>query len=79
VNPVRYAIVKDVAAATVERYLPGNYMMVCLDDDVTKVHEVLIVGRDLAGWTMDDYVIPRLASGLIFAKEIVPKERPNDS
>lgn len=31
---------------------------------------VLIGGVDKAGWTLDDYVIPRLASGLHFAKEV---------
>jgi hypothetical protein len=30
----------------------------------------LIEGEDNAGWTLDGYVIPRLASGLIFAKEV---------
>ena len=29
-----------------------------------------IAGRDVAGWTLDAYVIPRLASGLYFATEI---------
>ena len=30
----------------------------------------IIGGLDSAGWTLDDYVIPRLASGLIQAREI---------
>lgn len=30
----------------------------------------VITGEDNAGWTLDDYVIPRLASGLIFATEV---------
>ena len=30
----------------------------------------MIGGRDVAGWTLDAYVIPRLASGLYFATEI---------
>lgn len=30
----------------------------------------VIEGEDKSGWTLDDYVIPRYASGLIVAKEI---------
>jgi hypothetical protein len=49
----------------VAAYLPSNYK-------VTEVHDTyaVIAGVDDAGWTLDDYVIPRLASGLFFAKEI---------
>jgi hypothetical protein len=49
----------------VSAYLPSNYK-------VTEVHDTyaVIEGVDNAGWTLDDYVIPRLASGLIFAKEV---------
>jgi hypothetical protein len=36
----------------------------------TSTREFVIQGEDNAGWTLDDYVIPRLASGLHFAKEI---------
>ena len=35
---------------------------------------VVIEGEDVAGWTLDDYVIPRLASGLIFATEVTDTE-----
>lgn len=67
----RYAIVRN--AVTRERaaaYLPGNYEV---------IHEVgrgdaspvfVIAGRDNAGWTLDDYVIPRYLSGLIGCEEI---------
>lgn len=30
----------------------------------------VIAGEDTAGWTLDDYVIPRYGSGLIWAMEI---------
>ena len=30
----------------------------------------VIQGEDVAGWTFEDYVEPRLASGLIYATEI---------
>jgi hypothetical protein len=32
-------------------------------------HNVVIEGEDVAGWSLDGYVIPRLASGLLSAKE----------
>ena len=48
----------------IEALLPNNY-------DVEQVGEGwVIIGEDDAGWTLDGYVIPRLASGLIFAVEI---------
>ena len=36
---------------------------------------VIIAGHDDAGWTMDDYVIPRLRSGLMLATKIMPRGR----
>ena len=50
----------DVAA-----YLPSNYEV----SEVRPDH-VIIEGEDNAGWTLDDYVIPRLGSGLYVAREI---------
>ena len=52
------------ALKTIQDYLPSNYKAVVCGDTV------LIYGRDDHGWTMDGYVIPRLASGLIIATEI---------
>jgi hypothetical protein len=49
----------------VANYLPSNYKVT----EVTET-EVFIEGHDNAGWTLDDYVIPRLASGMIWAKEV---------
>jgi hypothetical protein len=51
--------------STIQAYLPGNYSAVTQADG-----SVLIFGQDSCGWTLDDYVIPRLASGLHFAREI---------
>lgn len=48
----------------VAAYLPSNYSAVLRGDIID------ITGTDVAGWTLDDYVIPRLASGLITAKEV---------
>ena len=55
----------DEQLATVQRYLPSNYSAMIL-----RPGEIDITGTDIAGWTMDGYVIPRLASGLIIAKEV---------
>lgn len=54
----------------VAKYLPSNYKVVEAHDTY-----VLVVGVDNAGWTLDGYVIPRLASGLFHAEETeVPEE-----
>ena len=58
----------------VQAYLPWSFEAtevfapVPLEDGVEKV--IVIVGYDQQGWTLDGYVIPRLASGLIFATEV---------
>jgi hypothetical protein len=53
------------SAEQIARYLPDNYRVEREDDT-----HVWIVGEDVAGWTLDGYVIPRLASGLIVAEEV---------
>ena len=63
----RYAKVygRNLTQETVQAYLPSNY-------EVTGTHEdggIVINGVDNLGWTLDDYVIPRLASGGYFARE----------
>ena len=54
----------NVLLARVERYLPSNYS--------ASVGEgrVIIEGEDVAGWTWDSYIVPRLASGLIFVDKV---------
>lgn len=52
-------------AETVAAYMPGNYRVIGMDGD-----DVLIGGTDNHGWTLDDYIIPRLASGMMLAVEI---------
>ena len=49
----------------VQAYLPANYTA-----SRTPAGDILITGEDVAGWTLHDYVIPRLASGLIWAAEV---------
>tara|TARA_R110002050_G_scaffold139707_2_gene264295 strand:+ start:252 stop:662 length:411 start_codon:yes stop_codon:yes gene_type:complete len=46
-------------------YLPGNQA-----GKTSNAMRIVIRGYDIAGWTLDDYVIPRLASGLIVATEV---------
>lgn len=59
---------------TVERYLPSNYRVIHIEESRIlpdrNQHDIVIAGRDNAGWTLDDYVLPRLASGLIYGQEI---------
>ena len=66
-NKVRLATVKQsrVSLEQVRNYLPQNYKAYL--DPFSD--EIVINGVDRAGWTLDGYVIPRLASGLIVAKE----------
>lgn len=69
----RYAAVAG-PRKTIEAYLPANYRVIGEVDsplgEPLPGHYVVIQGEDNAGWTLDDYVIPRLASGLYFALEI---------
>jgi hypothetical protein len=52
-------------ASVIAAYLPGNYRVLGTVDG-----QKVIAGRDRAGWTLECYVIPRLASGLYLASEI---------
>ena len=52
----------------IQNYLPHNYEAYYTPDEYGAY--ILIEGYDNAGWTLDGYVIPRLSSGLIYAKEI---------
>lgn len=73
---IRYAIVRNAETAErLERFLPGNYSILHEYDVPSssgrdQLHRFVIHGRDSAGWTLDEYVIPRLASGLIWADEV---------
>jgi hypothetical protein len=52
-------------AERVANYLPSNYKVT----DASNTG-VTITGEDSGGWTLDGYVLPRLASGLIFGEEV---------
>lgn len=68
---IRIAEVRSdrVDLETVLNYLPGNYGATEYFRNGEKV--IMIIGEDDHGWTMGGYVIPRLGSALIHAKEIV--------
>ena len=59
-NYERQGFTPEIADA----YLPANY-----DAAFGSAH-ALIYGDDDHGWTLDGYVLPRLASGLYFAREV---------
>lgn len=75
---VRVALVSSpsIDIDRVRAYMPANYTAVAVADrrDPPEQLAVLIVGEDNAGWTLDGYVIPRLASGMIYAAELAPRE-----
>ncbi len=69
--PVRFAVAAGRSRKEVEQYLPANYELVS-DHDADpegRIKNCVIQGRDDHGWTLDDYVIPRLASGNIGCRE----------
>jgi hypothetical protein len=77
----RYAIVKNATSRSqAEAYLPGNYRVIHetlvptdrVESSRRMKPEFVIAGEDKFGWTLDGYVIPRYASGLIWAHEIDP-------
>lgn len=53
----------------VGHYMPSNYTA-ALSTANNLEFKVVITGEDSAGWTLDGYVIPRLGSGNMFAKEV---------
>jgi len=67
----RFAVVDGLkySRSQVAAYLPDNYKIGYVMREGYLNQRILIVGEDKAGWTLDGYVIPRLASGLIFAYE----------
>ena len=50
----------------VKAYMPVNYEAWEIRPGL-----IMISGHDNAGWTLDGYVLPRLGSGLIAARELV--------
>ena len=58
---------RGITAERVAAYLPAGYRVVEADVIGKQGDSVIIAGYDIAGWTLEDYVIPRLASGCMFA------------
>ena len=68
-DQTRYAEVAGAERTEVlERYLPDNYRVVSEPEPYDETW--LIAGEDVAGWTLDGYVIPRLRSGNMGAREL---------
>lgn len=66
---LRYADIRGArSTAEVEAYLPAAYS-VFRSEEVDGRLVVTIRGVDRLGWTLDEYVLPRLASGLMFGEE----------
>lgn len=66
----RYAKVYGGSQNTVAAYLPEGYAVLDVHDDGA----VIVSGTDHLGWTLDAYVIPRLGSGGMFAKETTKED-----
>lgn len=60
----RAEVLSKVDPYIVGRYMPDNYKVYHCGE------VIMIAGKDVAGWTLDGYVIPRLQSGNIIAKEV---------
>lgn len=58
-------VISDHTVEDVANYLPDNYSAKATSEGV------LVYGRDYMGWTLHEYVLPRLGSALIAAKEIL--------
>jgi hypothetical protein len=74
---VRYArVIARRGEDEVAPYLPGNYRVIgeSPSAEFEGRSEVLVAGVDNAGWTMDEYVLPRLGSGLIAGREITAEQ-----
>jgi hypothetical protein len=65
---------RDNVAAFCDRlaaYMPTNYAVsIAPGLTLRGAPAVLVAGEDRAGWTLEDYVLPRLASGLYYGEEI---------
>lgn len=70
VETLRYADIRGARTSDeVAAYLPADYHVFSTRHDELGKFVVTIRGVDRAGWTLDDYVLPRLASGLMFGDE----------
>lgn len=63
---IRRILVGEMDTERVAAYLPDNFKVI----GSTPEGDTIVEGVDKMGWTVDDYVLPRLLSGLIYAKEV---------
>lgn len=68
-RPRRFLLVETDDQRQVAAYLPRNYKVISSYGNNT-----IVAGYDNCGWTLDDYVIPRLGSGWIHGEEITSDE-----
>lgn len=69
-SATRFALVSGARDThEVEALLPDNYRVVG-ETRANGFPVVIIAGEDVAGWRLDEYVIPRLASGLLWSLEL---------
>jgi hypothetical protein len=70
----RYAVVRGLGChgRAVASYLPANYKVIWEGDSGFPFRDwvVVIQGEDKGGFGLDDFVAPRLGSGLLACKEI---------
>lgn len=74
---LRVAVAATDKSQQVADYLPKNYRVLGVTTDQVDIFpagSTLICGVDDHGWTLDDYVIPRLGSGWIACREIIHNE-----
>ena len=66
--PFRTALVfgSNITAERVANYLPSNYTVVDADVTGDDGDSVIIGGHDVAGWTIEQYIAPRLGTGGMF-------------
>jgi hypothetical protein len=73
-QPARFAFVRGARRREeVAAYLPEGFAL--LGEGMSDGRTFYVIGGyDNAGWTLDGYVIPRLASGLIAAEEVTEQQ-----
>lgn len=65
---------KGLTAKRVAAYLPRNYEV----DETYTGRGIMVRGTDQQGWTLEGYVLPRLASGLMFGTIVGDDDLPID-
>lgn len=71
----RWAVVRARTQRELEAYLPDNYRVAFAATPTPDGRQDFVIeGRDVAGWTLDGYVLPRLASGLLFGRELPSRD-----